>query len=364
MIAIIPCAGRGTRRRPDTNFTPKILLEYPNPPSPPCQGGMKGEHQGGRKGDPLIEHIVRPIDMSERFEKLVFVLSPRTGHQIIDYIRRNPLETPHAFVWQNEPLGFGHAVLQARDEVFTPLGFPPRAGGLRGMWNPLRSVSPRPVLIATDDGVRNPASPDKPSFDLIREMVGSSISTLGVQWRGDVKNHGMVIVREGGEARRRGSGGAREKPEHLPRPNSPSEKVPILGMLDGIGTRQRESEGSGEKNSHTHHVAPTQTQPIVERLIEKPYWDEGGLVMTGLYYVRESRRLFRCLHKLVKSGRCLGGEFQFTHALQMMIDAGTEFRTHYHEWVDAGGSEEARERGSEGARKRGSEEARKRENGK
>ena len=306
MIAIIPCAGKGTRRLPDTEHKPKILLEYPNPPSPPYQGGMKGEHQGGMKREPLFEHIVRPIDMSERFEKLVFVLSPRTGHQIIDYIRRNPLETPHAFVWQNEPLGFGHAVLQAREEVFSP------SGGNRGQ-APFREVRDPPVLVATDDGVRNPADPDKPSFDLIREMVGSSTSTLGVQWRGDVKNHGMVIVRESVEARRG------------------SERV-----------RDR-----AKKNSHTHHVAPTETQPLVERLIEKPYWDEGGLVMTGLYYVRESRRLFRCLHKLVKSGRCLGGEYQLTHALQMMIDAGTEFRTCYHEWVDAGGSEGARKRGSE-----------------
>ena len=288
------------------------------------------------KREPLFEHIVRPIDMSERFEKLVFVLSPRTGHQIIDYIRRNPLETPHAFVWQNEPLGFGHAVLQAREEVFS-----------FRKWNPLRSVSPRPVLIATDDGVRNPANPDKPSFDLIREMVGSSTSTLGVKWVGNVRQHGMVIVRENGEARRRGSEGAWKRgsvgarktlgPGHLPRPNSPSEKA--------------WERGSTEKNSRTRQLAAPDTEPLVERLIEKPYWDEGGLVMTGLYYVRESRRLFRCLNKLVKSGRCLGGEFQFTHALQMMIDAGTPFRTCYHEWVDAGGSEGVRKRGSEQARK-------------
>ena len=159
MIAIIPCAGKGTRRLPDTRFTPKILLEYPNPPNPPYQGGKTGENQGGMKGDPLIEHIVRPLDASDCFERIVFVVSPKHGQRIIDYVRHNPFETPVKFVWQNEPLGFGHAVLQAREEVFTPLGFPPRAGGLRGMWNPLRSVSPRPVLIATDDGVRNPAEP-------------------------------------------------------------------------------------------------------------------------------------------------------------------------------------------------------------
>ena len=74
--------------------------------------------------------------------------------------------------------------------------------------------------------------------------------------------------------------------------------------------------------------------PLVERLVEKPCWDDGGLAITWIYYVRESRRLFCCLNKLVKTGRRLGGEFQFTHALQMMIDAGTPFKTHYHDWED------------------------------
>ena len=262
MIVIIPCAGKGTRRLPETKFTPKILLDY--------------------QGDPLIEHIARPIDASECFERIVFVLSPRHGNQVIDYIRRNPFETPVSFVWQNEPLGFGHAVLQAREEVFS-----------FRKWNP-------PVLVATDDGVRNPADRDKPSFDLIREMVGSSTSTLGVKWVGNVREHGMVISGESGKV---GRGESEQKPNHLPRCNSPS-------------------------------------CVRVERLIEKPYWDEGGFVLTGLYYVRESRRLFRCLNKLVRSGRCLGGEFQLTHALQMMLDQGTPFRTHYHEWVDAGRRED------------------------
>ena len=296
MIAIIPCAGRGTRRRPDTEHTPKILL---TPPSvPPQAGGRRGEYQAGG-GDPLIEHIVRPIDMSERFEKLVFVLSLKHGQKVIDYIHRNPFETPVSFVWQHEPLGFGHAVLQARDEVFTPLKFPPSipplAGGRKGGWG-LRGVWNPPVLVCTDDGIREKAGKRENEKNLIASITASDVSQVGVQWRGNVRNYGMVIT---GEARERGSEGARKKPVHLPRQNSP--------------TRMR-----------------------VERVIEKPYWDEGGLCMTGIYYIRESRRLFRCLSKLVKMGRCLGGEYQFTHALQMMIDAGTPFQTYYHDWVDCG----------------------------
>ena len=271
MIAIITCAGKGTRRRPDTEHTPKILLQH--------------------AGQPLIEHIVRPIDESGKFEKIVLVLSPKHGQQVIDYINQNPFETPVcfvpfktpvSFVWQGEPLGFGHAVLQAREEVFS-----------FRKWNP-------PVLIHTDDAVNTPVNPEQTQVEMIQGIVAKSTSTLGVQWRGNVRNYGMVIVGESEEAREQGG------------------------------------EGVGKANSDTRRFASTHTQRFVERLVEKPYWDEGGLALTGLYYIRESRRLFRCLNKLVKSGRCLGGEFQFTHALQMMIDAGTPFETYYHDWVDCG----------------------------
>lgn len=336
MIAIIPCAGRGTRRAPDTNFTPKILLDY--------------------QGDPMIEHIVRPIDASDCFDRIVFVVSPKHGQRIIDYVRHNPFETPVRFVWQNEPLGFGHAVFRAREEVFSPMKSGFRLRSTFWKWNPLRSVSPRPVLIATDDGVRNPADPDKPSFDLIREMTGSSTSMLGVKWVGNVRQHGMVISGESGKVGRRedGKAGRREngktgrreyekagrreggKVGHLPRPNSPAEEAWERG---GEGTwgrggvsRSEDPDLSGEASK----AAPSEIQPVVERLIEKPYWDEGGFVMTGLYFVRESRRLFRNLNRVIRSGRCVGGEYQLTHALQLMIDAGTEFRTHYHSWVDCG----------------------------
>ena len=254
------------------------------------------------KGEPLFEYVVRPIDMSERFEKLVFVLSPRTGNQIIDYVRRNPLETPVRFVWQNEPLGFGHAVLQAKEEVFS--------------W---KRRNP-PVLVHTDDSVNSHL---REGASLIKQITSKETSTLGTQWRESVRDYGMVVVGESEEAGKRGDGeagkrggeGAWEKPEHLPRANSPV-------TLE------------------------------VKRLIEKPYWDEGGLCMTGIYFIRESRRLFRCLKALVKRGRRLGGEVQLTHALQMMVDQGTPFRTCYHEWEDAGGGEGARKRGGEEARER------------
>ena len=247
------CGARNT----DTNHKPKILLEH--------------------QGEPLIEHIVRPIDMSEQFAKLVFVLSPKHGNQIIDYVGRNPLETSHAFVWQNEPLGFGHAVLQAKEEVFS-----------WRKWNP-------PVLVATDDGIRGPASPNKSSLDLIHEMTDSGASAVGVKWVGNVRPHGLVVTEE-----HRALG-------YAPRPHIPRRLQ-------------------------------------VTRVIEKPYWDEGGLVMTGIYFIRESRRLFRCLRQLVKTGRQLGGEYQFTHALQMMIENGAEFRTLCHEWEDAGRREDQKTR--------------------
>ena len=145
--------------------------------------------------------------------------------------------------------------------------------------------------VATDDGVRNPANPEKSSIQLVREVISNPTSTLGLQWRDNVRDCGMAIVED------------YKQKGHAPRPNAPRSGV------------------------------------RVERLVEKPYWDDGGLCLTGIYYIRESRRLFRCLNKLVKTKRTLGGEYQFTHALQMMIDAGTPFKTCYHEWHDAGRKE-------------------------
>lgn len=231
MIVILPCAGSGRRRLPETLRMPKILLQH--------------------NGERLMDHIVQPIIDSEQFDKLVFVLSPQHGQQVIEYVHRRGWEIPIQFVWQKEPLGFGHAVLQARDEVFS-----------FKRWNP-------PVLIHTDDAVNTHSNAET---NLIADITASDVSQIGVAWRGNVGDYGMVLHKE----------------DHI------------------------------------------------ERFVEKPQWDEGGLVMTGIYYIRESRRLFRCLNKLVKSGRVLDGEYQFTQALQLMIDAGTPFRTYSHEWIDCG----------------------------
>ena len=269
MIAIIPCAGRRTRRLPDTAHTPKILLEYAE--------------------KPLIEHIVRPIDESGKFEKIVLVLSLKHGQQVIDYIRRHPFETPVKFVWQPEPLGFGHAVLQARGEVFA-----------FHKWNP-------PVLIHTDDAVNTHMNLEK---DLIGDITVQSVSQIGVQWRGNVRNYGMALVED------------YIAPGHAPRPNAPRSRVGVERLVEKPTPLTR-----GEDKRERLPLS----FPSYQR-----GWDEGGLAMTGVYYVRESRRLFRCLNKLVKTGRQLGGEFQFTHALQMMIDVGTPFQTYYHDWVDCG----------------------------
>ena len=231
MIVILPCAGNGRRRLPETLQMPKILLQH--------------------DGERLMDHIVQPIIDSEQFERLVFVLSPQHGQQVIEYVHRRGWEIPIQFVWQNEPLGFGHAVLQARDEVFS-----------FKRWNP-------PVLIHTDDAVNTHSNAET---NLIADITASDVSQIGVAWRGNVRDYGMVLN-------------------------------------DG---------------------------PRVERLVEKPNWGEGGLALTGIYYIRESRRLFRCLNKLVKTRRILNGEYHLTHALQLMIDAGTPFLTYYHDWTDCG----------------------------
>ena len=268
MIAIIPCAGKGTRRYPDTKDTPKILLEH--------------------EGTPVIEHILEPIYMSGKFKKIVFVLNHKQGQQIIDYLtltwgawqwgvypRENEPEIK--FVWQAEPLGFGHAVLQAKSEV-----------------NSLFHRS-TPVFVHTDDAIISPMfEPKDDRLGMVQHMAGKQDSQIGVQWRDNAENYGVVITDN----------------------NELTDK-----LYKGYGIR-----ANLQGNRITH-------------LLEKNPTINSGLAITGQYFIRESRLLFKCLEQLVERKRKYEGEYQFTHALQMMVQDDVVFRTYPQEWIDIGKAE-------------------------
>jgi len=75
----------------------------------------------------------------------------------------------------------------------------------------------------------------------------------------------------------------------------------------------------------------------IRRLVEKPEKPPSNLVLTGIYYIKESEQLFTAIGQLIEKGKRTKGEFQITDALQMIIDQGIEIGTFpVREWYDCG----------------------------
>jgi len=105
MRAIIPVAGFGTRLKPHTHSTPKVLLNV-----------------GGK---PILGHIIDKLLLSN-ITKATFVIG-HLGEKIEAYIRNEYPSLQADFVIQSEMLGLGHAIYSAiptfdDDEIFIILG--------------------------------------------------------------------------------------------------------------------------------------------------------------------------------------------------------------------------------------------------
>jgi len=94
---IIPAAGGGTRLRPHTHTTPKVLLHV--------------------AGKPILGHIIDLITPVNPAEVVVVVGSQ--GERIEHYLR-GAYSLNFRFVVQEEPKGLGHAVMQARAAAGQP----------------------------------------------------------------------------------------------------------------------------------------------------------------------------------------------------------------------------------------------------
>lgn len=115
--AIIPVAGMGTRFLPATKAIPKELL--PLVDKPVIQYIVEELRESG------IEEIIFITNESkiaiqkhfERDEPLECVLHEKEKQAELEAIKECTLLARYVFVPQNEPLGLGHAVLQARDLI-------------------------------------------------------------------------------------------------------------------------------------------------------------------------------------------------------------------------------------------------------
>ncbi|AXG06350.1 UTP--glucose-1-phosphate uridylyltransferase [Haloplanus rubicundus] len=93
MQAIVPAAGEGTRLRPLTDDRPKGLVEI--------------------AGKPILSHCFESL-LAAGIGEIVVVVGYR-GDDIVDYYGDDFRGVPLTYVWQEEQLGLGHAVLTAAE---------------------------------------------------------------------------------------------------------------------------------------------------------------------------------------------------------------------------------------------------------
>jgi len=103
--AIIPVAGLGSRLKPHTYSTPKVLINV-----------------GGR---PILGHILEKL-LEEEVYKATFVIG-HLGDMIVDYVTTKYPDIKAEFVEQHEMEGLGHAIYTAiptitENEIFIILG--------------------------------------------------------------------------------------------------------------------------------------------------------------------------------------------------------------------------------------------------
>ena len=115
--AVIPAAGFGTRFLPVTRTIPKVMIPVLNEPA--IQFSVREAADAG------IEHIVFVIsrgqeatnDYFQPVPSLEHALEERGNADLLKEMRDISSLMQTRFVYQDEPLGLGHAVLMAKDEI-------------------------------------------------------------------------------------------------------------------------------------------------------------------------------------------------------------------------------------------------------
>ena len=75
----------------------------------------------------------------------------------------------------------------------------------------------------------------------------------------------------------------------------------------------------------------------LKRIIEKPKNPPTNLANIGMYYIKNSKEMFKYIHKLIEDDIKPLGEYQIVDAFQMMIEKGAKLESRMIEkWLDTG----------------------------
>lgn len=87
-------------------------------------------------------------------------------------------------------------------------------------------------------------------------------------------------------------------------------------------------------------VAEINDSGFIERLVEKPQIPKSNLALVGIYRIKESEQLFRCLENNISQGVRSHGEYSLTDALDCMIGQGVPLKAFkVDNWFDCGRKE-------------------------
>jgi glucose-1-phosphate thymidylyltransferase len=87
-------------------------------------------------------------------------------------------------------------------------------------------------------------------------------------------------------------------------------------------------------------VAEINEEGLIDHVVEKPQIPKSNLAMVGIYKIKETELLFRCLKNNILQGLRSHGEYNLTDALDCMIQLGAKFKPFKVEnWFDCGKKE-------------------------
>lgn len=85
-------------------------------------------------------------------------------------------------------------------------------------------------------------------------------------------------------------------------------------------------------------VAETDQEGFITRLAEKPNIPKSNLALVGVYFIKESERLFEMLDHMIRNKQKSRDEYNLTEGIMKMIEKGTRIATfQMGNWYDCGG---------------------------